>query len=363
MKTAPKLGIRFFLCGFLFLTSFNISAQQWRALTPEGTPAELAFIYYARGRDFSHTLRGQQTIFSADVIRMGSVILDRTGIVQTGAGTSLEIQLVPSGTVIKLSENTTLVYNGIDANGGFADIGLLFGRIRVVSGEADPAGFHPVIVRSGGISARIVEGDMGIDYVLEPSDRGMTLAPLFRINAFRGRAEVFSHGAGGGALAETQSFTVEQWESLSLDVTPTHTFVERMSLTEGILAYWMANNFAGNPPLRMPDTAIALPPAAAPQEIIREVIVEVFVPPAFQPPPPTPAPPPRPEMGVWGRRFLLGVGLGMIGTSMAVQGLAHYAPGFFPNEGMADNMHAFAYAPLITGALFTLIGTRGAFAR
>ena len=345
------------VCGLIFLT-LNLSAQQWQALTPAGTPAEIAFIYYAQGRDFSHTLRGQQTIFSTEVVQMGSIILDRTGIVQTGAGTSLEIQLAPSGAVIKLSENTTLIYHGLDENGGFVDIGLLFGRMRLVSGEADPAGFHPIVVRSGGVSARILEGDMGIDYVLEPG-AGMPLVPMFRVNAFRGRAEVYSHGAGGAAaFAETQVFTVEQGETLSLDVTPTHTFVERLSLSEEIIAYWRNNNFAGTPPLRMPNTTIASAPGPAVVEVIvpREVIVEVFVP-VFEPAPAELQPQPQPrQMSVWGRRLLIGVGFGLIGAAVGVQGLVHHSPDFFPNEGFANNMHTLSYAPLVTGMLLTLMG-------
>jgi len=354
MRIVSKFVISFFLfCGLVLSAPLYLSAQDWRAWTPEGRPAELAFIYYAQGRDFSHTIRGQQTIFSAEVIRRGSVILDRSGVVQTGSGTSLEIQLVPCGTLIKLSENTTIIYNGIDQNGGFADIGLLFGRIRVVSGVADPGGIHPIVVRSGGIAARIIDGDMGIDYVLEPG-RNIVVSPMFRVHAFRGSAEVYFQGAGVTAapLTQTQVFAVEQGGSLSLDVTPAHTFVERGALGSSVIAYWSTNNFAGTPPLRMPNTAIALALEPIPQELVREVVVEVLVP-VIQPMPVEQAP----QMSLWARRLLWGMGLSMIGSAVAIQGIAHYNPDFFGSANRAENMHTFSYGPLISGVLFTLLGT------
>ena len=110
-------------CGFLFCTVSGLYAQ-----TGSG-----ARIYHIEGTDFELTLRNERTILQAGALSGGVINLERSGIVHTGPGTFLEIQLIPSGTVVKLSENSSFVYNGFDETGRFEDLGLLYGRMRVVT--------------------------------------------------------------------------------------------------------------------------------------------------------------------------------------------------------------------------------------
>jgi len=268
----PARGLGFL--GFALCATLNLAAQNGRAQDgpvqdgraqdaqiQEGSSAR---IYHAEGVDFSLSLGGERTIFPAEAAG-GGVNLERSGIVSTGAGTFLEIQLVPSGTVIKLSENTSLIYNGIDGNGKFADLGLLYGRIRLVTGSGTnsagtySAGMYSVVIRCEGISARIKQGDFGLDYILDPGNRNPSPRPLFRLYAFRGGAEVFSYGQGGSPVSfgGARSLTVEGGGCLSLDVSPSYTYAERKPLGRDISDYWRLHNFAGYPPLSLPDTAIA----------------------------------------------------------------------------------------------------------
>jgi hypothetical protein len=166
----------------------------------------------------------------------------------------LEIQLIPSGTLIKLAENTSLSYGGVDSSGNFAELGLLYGSIRGVTGF----GTNSVAIRGGGVTARIDSGDVGIDFVIEPGLRNSVMRPLFRLYPFRGRAEVFPYGRDSVAyFGGAQLIAVEQGESLSFDVSPPYTYAERKALAREKADYWRNSNFSGRAPLPMPDTGIA----------------------------------------------------------------------------------------------------------
>ena len=335
------------LCWIVFFTPLSLVAQDWQSWAPEWGSTERAFIYHAEGDDFSLTLRGEQTVYSALAPRGEAIILERSGIIQTGARTSLEIQLVPSRTVIKLSGNTSLVYNGVDENGRFADFTLLYGRMRIVSGETGFDGIQSIVIRNGGISARIIEGDIGVDYILGHDGRNFTMMPLFRLYAFRGAAEVFSHEAA--SFGGLQALTVEAGETLSLSASSSHTFAERGALTNTIVSYWVANNFAGFPPLPMPNTAIV---TAAAAERRPEV---VFLPPAFAIPPEE-----QEQPVIIGRSrtrgVVFGMGIALILSSVALQGVIHYWPDFFSGNNPAGDFRALSYVPLSAGILFTLTG-------
>jgi hypothetical protein len=103
MKFVPGYIVRFFwltFCGVILFAPLNLAAQNGRAQDTGRRSAESAFIYYAEGNDFALILRGEQTVFPAEAARGEGIILERSGIVNTGAGTFVEIQLVPSGTFI-----------------------------------------------------------------------------------------------------------------------------------------------------------------------------------------------------------------------------------------------------------------------
>ena len=237
------------IAGFLlFLFTVIISGAQERT----------ARIYHAEGADFSVMLRSERTVFSAGSVFREGISLGYSGVVQTGTGTLLEIQLIPSGTLIKLSENTSLCYNGYDENGGFDDFGLLYGSIRVVTGNSITR-MNSVVIRGGGVSVRLDEGDLGVDYVIEPGARNSSPRPLFRVYPFRGGAVVFPYGRDGAIayFGGAQSLAVGVRESLSVDVTSPFTYAEKKVLGREVQDYWRNNNFKGSSPLSMPDTGIA----------------------------------------------------------------------------------------------------------
>jgi hypothetical protein len=174
--------------------------------------------------------------------------------IQTDAASSVEVQLFPSGTVIKVSENTSLVYSGFDKNGHFSELSLLYGRIRLITGEGEGS---VLVIRSGSASVRIGGGDIGVDYMLSPG-KGGTPKPLLRVYNFGGSAEVFSFIPGGAALpGSTERISLKDNESLSLETVTPLVFAERKPIDKAILEVYRNNGFEGVPPLPMPRSSLS----------------------------------------------------------------------------------------------------------
>ena len=344
----------FGLLVFTLCTLLNLSAQ------------EGALIYHAQGADFALSLRGERTIYTAESAGSGGINLERSGIVNTGAGSFLEIQLIPYGTVIKLSENTSLVYNGIDGNGNFADFRLLYGRIRIVTRQAGSSAagsvrLNSIVVRAGEVSARLEEGDLAFDYMLEPDSRNLAPRPLFRLHAFRGRAEVFSYTEGGSAVSfgTAQSLGAAEGESLFLDITGSHSFAERKALDIDAVDYWRFYNFAGSPPIPMPDTSIAAA-ADRPQRLDLTETDSVYTRPAAELVFVSDDSLRIAQEAFFNNRnrrknIILSIGLSLTFSSAAVQGIAHFRPEVFSNDN-ARTVSSIMYAPLGLGMIITLAG-------
>jgi hypothetical protein len=326
------------LCGAVFFAPQGINAQALGGWSPGQRPAEIAFIYHAEGREFVFSRQGRRTIFPSETVLAGAVMMNPSELVQTGPGASLEIQLVPSGTVIKLLENTSVVFNGIDINERFAEFGLLYGSVRVISGEAHLAGIDSVVVRSGGVSAQVFNGDMAVSY-MQPGSWGLTLRPQFFVHTFRGRVTIIPHGMEGRQVAHfsgIQYLTSEAGETISIEISAEHTLVEREAIDSAVISHWTANNFAGSPPVPMPNTAIAvahvLPPVAVPWQ--QPVIANHNR----------------------GKNLLLGVGFGLMLGSAGFLGVAGAIPPEESPVGDLARFNNFAAGIFGIGTIFTLIG-------
>ena len=357
----------------LFLSLFF-----WLPFSLAGQDAGGARIYRIEGRDFALTLGSVQAIVTESNIAKEAYNLERTGVIQTGAGTFLEIQLLPSGTLIKVAENTSLMYNGFDETGKFADFGLLYGRIRVVTGKAAemntasagvPAAVPgTVAIRSGGISTLLGLGDFGVDYMLENNGRNSAPRPVFRLYVFRGSAEVSPYGKGGTSpgFGAAQALSLGNRESLSLDVSSSYTYAEKKSVEAGIVDYWRLHNFAGIPPVSAaPDTALNLLQDSTPgkQEELSGAVsgsagqdqgpVQVQADTVNFPPPG--------EQGAAditrgsSKNTILALGLFLTVASVIVQG-ASYHVFDAPNSHGGRIFYNAAYVPLGLGLLTTLTG-------
>jgi hypothetical protein len=186
--------------------------------------------------------------------------------IQTGADSYVEIQLIPGETLIKVAENTSIVYNGMGMGGASASFSLLYGRIRVIRGAGE--GNRDLTVQSGNGAVYVREGDFGLDYILRPglSITGSGIGrPLLRIYGFSGTADLIplpvreENGTpaqtGGGERARIR---VSEGEALAMEVLLSGlSFTERKPLDRDIIDYWLDHNFNGIPPLNMPKTALS----------------------------------------------------------------------------------------------------------
>jgi len=218
-----------------------------------------ARIYYAQGSDFTLTVNGVRRIIGSSDMTSAGILINPTDLVQTGPGVSLELQLLPSGTVVKVIENTSLVYNGYDSNGGFADLGLLYGRVRVVTGMG--WGSKTVVLRAGNTSVRLDEGDIGADFAVDPASEGGQAAavPLLRVYNFKGSVVAHPFVPGNDTV---KPIPVAKAEYLTIEINPPLIFTGQRPLERDIVSFWNTHNFAGSSPIRMPDTALDdFPPA------------------------------------------------------------------------------------------------------
>ena len=337
----------FFLLIFTFCLALNIGAQE-----------RTARIYHGEGVDFAITLRGERVVFAAGGIFREGINLERSAMIHTGQDTTLEIQLIPSGTIIKVSENTSLVYSGFDESGNFTELGLLYGRIRIVTGLYSPSAsrFIPTVIRGGGVSVRVDTGDLGIDYTVEPGIRFANPRPLFRVYALRGNAEIYPYGRDGlsAYFGGAQALALNSGESLTFDVSPPYTYAERKSLDSELIYYWRSNNFTGTSPLPMPETGIA--------DVTESPVIVYLAPPPAQTvtSAATQATAPRtiPEQIVITRNrqknLALAIGLSLTLGSVGAQLIANQFD--TSTNTAADKVYTAAYATLGLGVAVTLAG-------
>jgi hypothetical protein len=329
----------------LFLLPALLSAQE---ASGEGR------VFHVRGPDFSISSGNRRFLYNRE--NPGELPgLARGDLFQTGAATWVEFQLVPGGTVIKAGEHTSLSYNGYDEQGKFFDISLLYGRIRAVSGEGT------LVIRSGAAAVRIEEGDLGVDYVMEPLIQGRsgTAKPRLRLYAFRGEAGISPFDPSGGSLSGSP-LMVREGEFLSLEIQTPLVLAERGPLEEGILRYWTEHNFEGTGPIAMPETALALPaPGGLPPEAEKteEHLADIAAAAATAAEGVKAPSLPGGAAYAGARRIkniTLSIGLGLTVAAAGMQGFSHYYDG--GSAGFARNLHTAGYAPLGVGLVLLLVG-------
>lgn len=213
-------------------------------------------IFYVHGIEFILVIGGNQETYGPGVLNSSQISLGNGDMLQTGAESFVELQILPHGTGIKVAENTSIQFGWNDR--GVPVITVLYGRIRVVSGYSAPV--PAVIVTAGNGIAGVQNGDFCFDYVISPVDSrnsGEVLRPKLQIYDFRGFSDVSLTSSGTGVLSDNwPSIPVNEFEVVAVEVNSSLAFVERRPLERGIVNYWNQNNFRGTPPLDMPDTVL-----------------------------------------------------------------------------------------------------------
>ncbi|MDR1902394.1 MAG: hypothetical protein LBQ88_08970 [Treponema sp.] len=266
------------ICGGLF-------SQESIPPLISGTPE--ARVYFAEGTDFVVTSNGRRTIYRAEDLAAGGFILNKTDMIQTGIGSLVEFQISPAAhtgdaggqtpvkaAVVKIAENTSFLYNGWNAESGRISLFLLYGRLRLITGEG--GGAYHLTVESGNAAVDIAKGDMGLDYIIQSSLLSLKTSqtkPLLRVYSFQGNAELILYKLDGIQAADTLTprIKINENETITIETVSPLSFIERKPLEDEILTYWDVHNFKGEAPAAMPEISLPLPPPAITPVIVNPV--------------------------------------------------------------------------------------------
>lgn len=164
-----------FVVLFLFSTSELLTAQSQESY---------AFVIYAEGYDLSIYRNGELTTYDVLVDEVIGMPLLPGDLVQTDAQTFVEIQVMPSRTVVKVAENTTFEIERIGGAGG-GTFNMAYGRVRARVERITSD--DPFQIRGFTAVAGVRGTDFGYDLVVE---RQATSELQTKVYVFEGEVDV-----------------------------------------------------------------------------------------------------------------------------------------------------------------------------
>ncbi|MDR0643537.1 MAG: hypothetical protein LBG05_01300 [Treponema sp.] len=201
---------------------------------------EEALLFLAQGADFVLTSNGQRTIYQIENLK--ELPVGKTDMIQTGPGGSVEMRLLPSGILVKILENTSLVYMG-------DTLEIIYGRIRVKIPETKQKG---LFIQAHTVLVYMAKGDMGFDFIINPGTAVEDKPPVLHIYTLSEKALL--------KFENIPELQINEHELISVDTFPQVALVERKPLNENNVNYWNKNNFSGGSPLVIPlQNTVALP--------------------------------------------------------------------------------------------------------
>jgi len=264
---------------FLALILFALAIPGFALEGADGPGRISAQIVYAEGKDFTIVRGGVARTFRADGSEVVGMDVEAGDLVQTGSLTFVEMQLAPSGSMIKIAENTSFSVDSFGASDGSVSLSLVYGRVRAK--VAKLSGTDSFRVRTRGVAAGVRGTDFGMDSIATRV-AGKTED---RAYCFAGELEVYPEGA---VAAGVPAMIVNADELLLVDLSSGLAVLERRTIDKAIKAFWLANEFEGKPPLPAPpsadlsDGSAALPAAPASAIAPRPEPVPAAAPPAAQ---------------------------------------------------------------------------------
>lgn len=154
------------------------------ALTAQARDDAYAFIIYAEGYDISIFRNGELTTYDVLVDNVIGMPLLAGDLVQTDAGTFVEIQVMPARTVVKVAENTTFEIERLGGTGG-GSFNMTYGRLRARVERVTRQ--DPFEVRGFSAVAGVRGTDFGFDSVVEREQMGELRT---RVYVFEGEVDV-----------------------------------------------------------------------------------------------------------------------------------------------------------------------------
>jgi hypothetical protein len=216
-----------FIAVLLLLTASGLYAQNPGATRFSGS------VRQSGSDSFIVANNGRQQVYQTNTIPANGITLQNADMIQTGPGNYVEVQLDPSGAIIKLAENTSVVFNDLGTSSRPASLSFLYGRMRIVN--PDTKGM--VNVHAGNAAVEISRGDMALDFAVIPGSANRQ--PQLQVSTFSGAGQVVSSVASPGAA----KIPLYEYETVIFDVATRLAVITRQPLNQEITTYWSRNGF------------------------------------------------------------------------------------------------------------------------
>jgi hypothetical protein len=217
-----------FIAALLLMTASGLCAQNLGASRFSGS------VNQSGSDSFVVSNNGRQQVYQTNTIPAHGLALQNADMIQTGPGNYVEVQLDPSGAIIKLAENTSVVFNDLGSSNRPALLSFLYGRMRIVNSDTKGT----ITVQVGNAAIEISRGDMALDFAVIPGSANKQ--PQLQVSTFSGAGQVVSSVASPGA-AKTPLY---EHETVTFDVTTRLAVITRQPLNQEISAYWSRNGFS-----------------------------------------------------------------------------------------------------------------------
>ena len=202
----------------------------------------IARIFFADGNGFSLATSERVFVYTPEKINANGLLISKSDMIQSASGSTVEIQLAPSATVIKLAENTSFIYTGPNT------YSVPYGRIRIVTGPNQ----GPIVIQVHNAHINFTGGDIDIDFLYDPNITQTDPTPVVSVYCFSGYAELIPYTPEGAN--DALPLSINAGEYISYQIRTSFSYAERKAVDENILDYWARNQFKGASSLRMPRT-------------------------------------------------------------------------------------------------------------
>jgi hypothetical protein len=251
---------------------------------------------------------------------------------QTGKKTLAEIQTLPKKSVIKLAENTSFIYSGVDAKGETSG-SVIYGRVRAK--VAKLLGDDTYTLKSGSVVAGVRGTDFGIDAFFPTEESKQLLVRVYCFDGGVNVAAVEPSKIGATVPESVSSVDIHANESTVVSEIDPAKPLEKSAISADINSYWKENDFVS------PEAKVLTAERAQTQVIVEKETIRI----PFEQ---------MPEYGrVKARKTLVNATLGgallFIGTGTAVDGLAMYE--------LYQNNTSMARSLILPGSISIGMGT------
>ena len=223
------------LCSLLFFFSLTMVSY-----------SQEAQITFSSGNEFTVSSNGLRKSYYGGSAEARTISLKKNDILQTSGNTFVELRLEPGGTKIKIAENTSLACIGQEYGEMTLSFSLLYGRIRISNeGLWQNGGGNTVFIQAGKAETIFYRGDAGIDYIVRPGISNLSQGePVLTVYNFSG-ATVLRPLSWLTSNASSSGFQINEYESLSMEIINSLSYMERKAMDNGIINYWNRYNFSG----------------------------------------------------------------------------------------------------------------------